>query len=248
MLNHFLEKEGIAHRPIKIEDWTRENLVVYETTTEQQYRFGMPGPEIREDEWTRLLDYLENLSTRPSFLVASGSLSPGVPVDFFSRVGRIARKQGIDLIVDTSGDPLASALEDGGLFMIKPNIGELREIAKQSDITEEEEVIGFAKSLIDAGKVQVVVISIGSAGTLLVTGEGCQKMRAPTVSIKSKVGAGDSMVGGISLALARGKNVKDAVRFGIAAGAAAVMTPGTELCRREDTERLYEKLGADMSS
>jgi len=56
------------------------------------------------------------------------------------------------------------------------------------------------------------------------------------------VGAGDSMVGGIVVGLARGWKIPDAVRFGVAAGAAAVMTPGTELCGREDTERLYEQI------
>jgi 6-phosphofructokinase 2 len=62
------------------------------------------------------------------------------------------------------------------------------------------------------------------------------------VPIKSKVGAGDSMVGGIVLSLARGNDISDAARFGVAAGAAAVMTPGSELCRREDAERLYGQL------
>ena len=72
--------------------------------------------------------------------------------------------------------------------------------------------------------------------------EGTERVRAPLVPIKSKVGAGDSTVAGIILALSRGKAWREAVRFGVAAGAAAVMTPGTELCRREDAERLYEQL------
>jgi 6-phosphofructokinase 2 len=77
---------------------------------------------------------------------------------------------------------------------------------------------------------------------LLATADGCERLQTPLVPIKSKVGAGDSMVGGIVLSLARGNEISDAVRFGVAAGAAAVMTPGSELCRREDTERLYGQL------
>ena len=86
------------------------------------------------------------------------------------------------------------------------------------------------------------MISLGVAGALAVTEEGCERLRAPTVSIKSRVGAGDSMVAGIVLSLTRGLSLKDAVIFGVAAGAAAVMTPGTELCRREDAERLYKHM------
>lgn len=248
MLGHFLDEEGINHQPIEIEDWTRENLVVFESTTEQQYRFGMPGPEIKAHEWQKVLDYIKNLSTCPAFLVASGSLSTGIPVDFFTRVARIAKEKDIRMIVDTSGDALSSILEDGEIFLIKPNIGEFRDIAGKSEVTEEEQIIGYAGKLIKEKKVQVVVISIGSAGTLLVTKDGCRKMRAPAVTIKSKVGAGDSMVAGITLALARGKALEDAIRFGIAAGAGAVMTPGTELCRREDVERLYERMKAEVIS
>jgi 6-phosphofructokinase 2 len=88
----------------------------------------------------------------------------------------------------------------------------------------------------------VVVVSLGAAGALLVEKNGHQRLRAPTVPIKSKVGAGDSMVAGITLRLSQGHSVPQSVRFGVAAGAAAVMTSGTELCRREDAESLYEKI------
>ncbi|MFO7738491.1 MAG: PfkB family carbohydrate kinase [Desulfatiglandaceae bacterium] len=78
--------------------------------------------------------------------------------------------------------------------------------------------------------------------------QGVDRVRAPTVPIKSKVGAGDSMVVEIMTALKRGWKIPDAVRFCVAAGAEAVMTEGTELCRREDTERLYERIGNQEGS
>jgi len=242
MLGDLLEKEGIRHRPVETRGWTRENLIVLESSTGQQYRFGLPGPELKESEWRQVLDMVKGLSPDMAFLVASGSLPPGVPVDFHARVARITRDMDVRLIIDTSGEPLSAALEEGGIFLVKPNIGELREIAR-AQFGSEEEIIGYAEKLIQKEKVKVVVISLGSAGSLLVTRKGCRKLRAPTVSIRSKVGAGDSMVAGIALSLARGNPIEDAALFGIAAGAAAVMTPGTELCRREDTERLYEQLG-----
>ncbi len=91
------------------------------------------------------------------------------------------------------------------------------------------------------------MISLGAAGAAVVTAEGCEHLRAPAVPIESKVGAGDCTVAGIVLGLTRGLALSDAVRFGVAAGAAAVMTPGTELCRREDTERLYEQMVSEAN-
>jgi len=74
------------------------------------------------------------------------------------------------------------------------------------------------------------------------TEDGVRRLRAPSVPVRSKVGAGDSMVGGLVLGLHMAMPLEDSVRLGIAAGAAAVMTPGTELCRREDVFRLFEQL------
>jgi 6-phosphofructokinase 2 len=89
----------------------------------------------------------------------------------------------------------------------------------------------------------VVVVTLGSAGALLVWQEGSTRLRAPTVPIESKVGAGDSTVAGIVLGLSQGESLLDAVKFGLASGAAAVMTPGTELCRGEDARRLFRSMG-----
>jgi 6-phosphofructokinase 2 len=105
-----------------------------------------------------------------------------------------------------------------------------------------------ARGLVENGWAEVIVVSLGAAGALLVTSEEVTRLRAPTVPITSKIGAGDSMVAGIVLNLARGETVQEAARFGVAAGSAAVMTPGTELCRREDTERLYERIARDERS
>jgi 6-phosphofructokinase 2 len=95
--------------------------------------------------------------------------------------------------------------------------------------------------MVKDGMCEVMVISLGAAGALMVSENVVERVSSPTVPIISKIGAGDSMVAGIVLMLARGQAVGDAVRFGIAAGAAAVMTPGSELCRRVDAERLYAK-------
>lgn len=218
----------------------RENLVIFEKSTEQQYRFGMPGPEIQEDEWHQVLKRLGRLDPKPEFIVCSGSLPPGVPPDFYARIANLGKSLGMKVIVDTSGEPLTTASEKG-VFLIKPNHTEL-ETLKGRPIENEQEQEDLVHQLVEQQRAEVVAASLGAAGALFAWKEGVFRVRVPSVNIKSKVGAGDSMVAGIVTALSRGWEVPDALRFGVAAGAAAVMTPGSELCRREDAERLYQQI------
>jgi len=240
MLCDLLDREGLDHRAISIAGVTRENFTVLEKSTGRQYRFGMPGPTLQDAEWRRCLEEISNLLPRIDYLVASGRLPPGVPENFYGQLARLAKEHDTRLIVDTSGEALRLAVKEG-VFLIKPN---LREFA---ELTGRKEVNGFqeehlAQELVSTNKCEMVVVSLGAAGVLVASAAGTERVRAPLVPKKSKVGAGDSTVAGIVLSLARGKSWREAVLLGVAAGAAAVMTPGTELCCREDVERLYEQL------
>jgi 6-phosphofructokinase 2 len=237
-LQELINREGLDHRSIPARKPTRENLVITERSTGRQYRFGMPGPGISKEEWEQCLSVL--YSMKPYYVVASGSLPPSAPDDLYAQIAHIVTDIGSKVIVDTSGQALRSAIETG-VYLIKPNMREFGELLSK-DITDEAEVKKAAMQLVEKGRSRVIVISLGAGGALLVSEEGCEHVRAPTVPIVSKIGAGDSMVAGIVLSLARGNSLQDAVRFGVAAGAAAVMTAGTELCGREDTERLYRQM------
>jgi 6-phosphofructokinase 2 len=239
-LTELLEKEGVSSHRISILQDTRENLIFSESNTGQQFRFGMPGPEIGADECERVLETLSKGEPSPSLLVASGSLPPGVPVDFYRRIAEWGGQRGSRVIVDTHGDALRQALA-ARPFLIKPNIRELGCVAG-SDMESDNQIEAAARKLVDDGGCEVCMVSLGAAGALWVSQKGMFRLRAPTVRIRSKVGAGDSTIAGIVFALSRGWTEREALAFGVAAGAAAVMTPGTELCRREDVERLYETL------
>ncbi|PIU53381.1 MAG: phosphofructokinase [Deltaproteobacteria bacterium CG07_land_8_20_14_0_80_60_11] len=240
MLSDLLYGEGLQHQPMSIAGVTRENFTVLEKSTGQQYRFGMPGPTLTEAELRRCLEELSGLLPQADYLVASGRLPPGVPANFYGQLARLARENKTRLIVDTSGEALRLAVAEG-VFLIKPNLREFAELTGRERVDEQEEE-RLARELVSTGQSETVVVSLGAAGVLVASAEGAERVRAPLVPIKSKVGAGDSTVAGIVLALARGRSWREAVRYGVAAGAAAVMTPGTELCRREDVERLYEQL------
>lgn len=229
----------MTHRAFPIDGLTRTSLTVFETTSTQQYRFNMPGPEITQSEWEGLLSALRDLDPAPDYLVASGSLPRGVPTDFYARIAEIAKMAQIKFVLDTSGPALKAALEVG-VYLIKPNI---REMSLMTERPEQEiQMHTVADAFVSEGKSEIVLVSLGAAGAFLAWGEGCERIPAPVVSIESKVGAGDSTVAGFVLALARGEPVPRAARFAVAAGSAAVMTPGTQLCRRDDTERLFEEI------
>jgi 6-phosphofructokinase 2 len=239
-LQELLDLESLDHRPFQIAGWTRESLVILEEATGRQYRFGMPGPEIQKQEWEEFLRRLAALEPAPDYLVASGSLPPGVPVDFYARVARFGKDKGTKVIIDASGEALEMALTEG-VYLIKPNIREFRELVGK-DLEEEAQILSEAKKMVKSGRCEVLVISLGAAGALLVSDAFYERIVPPLVPIISKVGAGDSMVAGIVLSLVRGKTIRESVLFGVAAGTAAVMTPSSELCRREEAEKLFKSL------
>ena len=239
-LGQLLKEEGLNERAIQIENSTRENLIIMEKSTNLQYRFGMPGPEINEKETKKIFEILSDLTPIPDYLVISGSIPAGVPDDIYAKMAKKAKKKGIKVVVDVAGKPLKEVMKEG-VFLIKPNLGEFQDLVDR-ELTEDDEIKKAAFNMIKNNCCSVVVISLGAGGVLFVTEEQAKFMRPPTVPIKSKVGAGDSMVAGIVLSLAQGNNLESSVIYGLAAGSSAVMTPGTELCKKEDTERLYKKM------
>ena len=238
MLARLLDGEGIDNHPVTISGITRENVVVYEEGTGLQYRFTMPGPALNADEWIACLEALFNLE--PAFIVASGSLPPGVPSEIYGEITRYARENGIRVILDTAGDALNRAIGKG-VYLLKPNLRELERFAGEA-LPGEGQIRAAGQRLIAQGLAEVMVVSLGAAGAAVITSADCVFLRAPIVPIKSKVGAGDSMVAGIVLGLAQGCDLIDAARLGVAAGSAAVMTAGTELCREEDAMRLFAEI------
>ena len=241
MFGVLLDREGLKHLALPIGEWTRENFTVTEITTGQQYRFVMPGPNVRAEEWNSCLERISGVNPMPDFVVASGSLAPGIPPDFYAQLAKRVRERGSRAIVDTSGAALAESFRGGNLYLAKPSLRELREFVGR-ELPHENDQDEAAMAIVNSGQAQIVVVSLGAAGALLVSANGCERIRSPSVPVKSKVGAGDSMVAGMVLSLAREMSIRDAVRFGIACGAAAVMMPGTQLCRREDAERLFAQI------
>ena len=214
--------------------------MVVERSTGNQYRFGMPGANVGEKVLQQCLDVIKNLPDDVEYLVASGSLPPDAPDDFYGKIAEIAKNKNIKCLVDTSGKALVKAAEMGVCIM-KPNLGELSTLAEKEEISglEQEEI---AKKVINEGKADILIVSLGARGAMVVTKDKIEYVDPPTVKQNSTVGAGDSMVGGLILSLSRGDDLRNAVKWGVAAGTAATITPGTELCLKKDAEKIFDWL------
>ena len=238
MLEELIQKEGIENKVIPTQNWTRENFIAFENTTKAQYRFGFPGNELLEIEKGTVIKTIKEI--KANYLVLSGSLNEGLPTDFYQKIAETAKALGIKVIVDTSGEPLRKVLEKG-VYLIKPNIGELAKLIGVERL-ELPEVEKAAKTLIEKGSAEVVVVSLGAEGAILVSKDVTEFVNAPKVEKKSTVGAGDSMVGGMVWALSKNKSLKEVLQWGVSCGTAATMNEGTQLFKKEDAEKLFEEM------
>jgi 6-phosphofructokinase 2 len=242
LLTALLQAEGAVDRhPVPIAAWTRETFVVTESRTHRQFRFGFPGAKLSDEEWHRCTTAVADLLGPDDFLVVSGSLPPGFPTELLVTVAQLAQAHAARLVMDTSDHALHAAVRCGA-YLLKPNIREFAGLVG-TDHLDDQALEAAARRTVDAGRCEVLVVSLGAAGVAVASRrEGFHRIAAPMVPVRSRVGAGDSTVAGIVLALSRGYPLLDAVRYGVAAGSAAVMSEGTGLCRLDDTERLFARL------
>ncbi|MDA8164902.1 MAG: 1-phosphofructokinase family hexose kinase [Desulfobacteraceae bacterium] len=239
-LKEILRRTGIEFDDVEFKSLTRESFSINETSTGRQFRFVLPGPVLTVEEWESSLRKITGLDPAPDYVVASGSLPRGVPDDFYARLAAILKGSETRMILDTSGEPLRIALEEG-VYLVKPNLEELAELAGQ-DLEEPAAQEQACRELIDRGAAEVVALTMGSDGALLVSRNDTFRLPAIQVEVKSAVGAGDSFVGGLTLGLVRNWPLREAFCLGMAAGTSALIAPGTELCRRKDTEEYFRQI------
>lgn len=232
--------EGVPGLYLPISGETRESFTVRERATGQELRFVLPGPTLLAAEWEAALQRLRELPTPPAWLVASGSLPPGVPQDFYARLARLARERGSRFVLDSSGPPLAAALEEG-VWLVKPSLRELGELTGQALDTPDARRTA-AQDLITRGRAQAVALSLGAQGALLATTAGTWTAPALQVPVLSTIGAGDSFLAGLLWAYDAGQDWPEALRTAMAAGAAALSAPGTALSQPAQIERLRQQV------
>lgn len=240
LLQQRIDNERIPSRTVAISGETREDFTVFEENSGQPYRFVLPGPQLSEAEWRECLDTFTSFDIGPRFVVASGSLPPGAPADFYARIGSIVKAKGSNFIIDSSGPALKCALKES-VYLIKPNLCELQDLVSIR-LENRQRQIEASRQLVEQQRAEVVALTLGNEGALLVTRDQGWLAEAVPVEAVSRVGAGDSFLGAMIWALVTGHNIENAFRYGVAAGAAALLTPGTDLCHRDDVERLHHRV------
>lgn len=219
--------DGIRCLPMPIAGESRQCFTVYESSTNQEYRFILPGPTLSEQEWQQCLTDIVQAAQSADWLVLSGSLPPGVPADFYRRVvdrlgDRHARSMRV--AVDTSGQALQEALQ-GELDLIKPSREELEQITGLTLITLQD-CVAACQMLQASYRIHTIAVSLGEQGALVMRGDTCLNVSPLQVTVTSTVGAGDSFVGGFIWAISQNMDLADCARVATAAAAAALQTQG----------------------
>ena len=238
-IKHLLSQQGVLYDFNPIEGEVRSNFIITDLKTHRQTRIDAPGPYVSGDELQSLIDKLVCIEPSPEILVFAGSVPPGIPDDIYKRLIETAKLHGVKTVLDSDSRWLSEGLK-AKPDIIKPNVHETEELLG-TKLKDEATIIRAAKTLVAQG-IKVVAISRGKEGIIIANEHEVLKGIPPQVEISSTVGAGDSAVAGLVLKLSQGGNIEEACRLAVAAGTAATLTPGTELCHREDVERLIKQV------
>ncbi|MGF1598023.1 MAG: 1-phosphofructokinase family hexose kinase [Acidimicrobiales bacterium] len=230
--------EGLRTVAVATVGDTRQSFTVSETTTGRQYRFVLPGPALAPGTVDEVVAAIVNLAPGRC-VVISGSVPPGTPAGVVASL--VEALPGVDVIVDTSGPELVRALTSPAA-LVKPSARELASVVDR-ELRTERDIIDAADEVFASARVRALMVSIGPGGAYLVSRDHPPtRLRPPSVKVVSAVGAGDSLVGGLATALCRGDDLISAAVLGVAAGTAAVMTPGSQLCTATGVAELVDQV------
>lgn len=239
-LKSLVAKEGVPDLVVAISGETRESFTVTDEETKDEFRFVLPGPTLTEPECRRSLEQVEAVAKEAQYLVVSGSLPGGAPANFHARLGQLAKRAHARYIADASGAQLKEAFE-AGVYVAKPNLRELQEITAEN-LDDRAAQVRACRTIIGQGKAEVLALTLGADGALLVTADQAWFAEPLKVRVVGTVGAGDSFLGALVWSLAKARPLDEGLRSAVAAGSAALLTEGTRLASPEDVRRLAKEV------
>lgn len=237
-LLHLLQKAGLEPVVHAAPGETRQSLAVTDLSNNDQLRFMLPGPEWSTEDIDAVRAAIRQAAPEDGYLVLSGSGPSGAAPDLYAKICADLADRNVNIILDTSGPTLAhlAAGQAKPPLVLRMDQHEAEDLARRPLHGRRDSAV-FASSLVRRGAGQVVIVARGADGSVMATADRMAHVAAAKVEVQSKVGAGDSFVGGFTLALARDESLDTALAHGSAAASAAVMTPGTQLCHRADFDR-----------
>lgn len=237
-LTAMMDREGLKHQFMTVPGHIRTNMKVYSLDGQGVTELNEPGTPLTEEYLERFKEIAEKSTAESDMIVLTGSLPPGCPEGTYRDLMTVL--DGKKCILDTEGKELELAAKGAHPFLIKPNLREM-EATLGIELRTMRAIRDAALLFIRLG-VQHSVVSMGAMGAMYIAADKTLFAPALRVETKSTVGAGDAMIGGMLLGYEIEKDMAKAFRYGIAAGAASVMTEGTQLIVRSDFETLLDQV------
>lgn len=197
------------------------------------------GDEVREETVSSFLSHFTRQIASAEVVTLSGSVLRGMPQNIYAQLVAIARKQQKKIILDTNGEYLVHGITEIPT-VIKPNRQEIEQIMGIEKASTDQ-VIDYCMSYINKG-IEIVMVSLGHEGALLITKNGVWKGTPPELQIVNTVGSGDSMVGAIAIGLVQKESPEQLLRNAIAVSAANTLTESTGKVQISDITKIYKQI------
>lgn len=243
-INHVLKEEGVGTGFVHLRGETRTNLAIQEAGGAPPTTLNDQGPEVGPQEVEELTDLVRNVACSCQMVLLGGSLPPGVPADIYRVLGELVGEAGAKVVLDADGPPMIEGLKSRP-YMIKPNLDEVERLLDRP-VRTEAEAAAAARGL--TANAEVAVVSMGKRGAIAARGDEVWKAVAPEVEVVSTIGSGDSMLAAMMLRLEETSDLKEALVWGCAAGAATAMSSGADIGRREDVMALLDKVRVERAA
>lgn len=236
LAEELLEKDNIKNKFTHVKSETRSCINILDENNVST-EFLEKGESISDEEINAFLDDFDKIIEDSNVITISGSAPQGVPTNIYTTLINMIKAKNKKVILDASGDLLKEGIK-ALPTMIKPNSEEMENLLNVS-INNEEEVIKNAIKLHESG-IELVVVSLGSDGALLVCKEGVYHGKPPKIEVVNTVGCGDSMVAAFAVAMERGYSNIDSLKYAISISAANAMTFSTGSFNSEDVDNIFE--------
>ncbi|MEG0191146.1 MAG: 1-phosphofructokinase family hexose kinase [Lachnospiraceae bacterium] len=239
VLNRELGMFGITYEGVVAQGTLRENMKVYDIESNLTTELNQKGDYIDEKKLDEFTKYLEIAMKDIDILVVTGSVPQGVPMDYYYQIIQIAHEKGVCCILDAEGELMLEGMK-ANPYLIKPNLYEF-ESAFGLKTKKIEDILEICHRIIANG-VEVVCLSMGEDGAIIVNSKEAYRCQPTSIDVKSTQGAGDSLVAGMCMAIEEGLGIRDMLRYGVATAQGSLIREGTQLCRKEDFQHFKETI------
>ncbi|MEV0074792.1 PfkB family carbohydrate kinase [Nocardia neocaledoniensis] len=247
-LNRLLDDEGLAHLPVEIGEDTREAFVIAEREPARSYHVVPEGPTLSTAEERRCLDVVARTARHCDYFVLSGSATPGLSTGFSATVARAVADAGAALIADIAGGQLTTMLAER-VFLLRLDRVEAAALIGRP-IAGYDDARAANALLLERGACAHAITTVGALGAVCSDSDGHRVIAAPDLPSppRSDACAGDSLVAAIAQQLTEGADVRRACEVGVAAAAATVMLPGTDIFEAATVHSLVARMRAARTS